>query len=186
MRSAFAVILLAFGMLVTGPALAAFNAEDATNLGTESTAILTKLGDDNSGVKAMFNHAKGILVCPDITKGGFIVGIESGKCEMRVGGEVVDYYRINAVKVGLLVGIEWYSMVLVFNDQEELDKFRTGKREWEIGADASVAIVKVGATGKLDTTNLKRAIISYVFDETGLMADISLEGANFKKIKVEE
>lgn len=186
MRSTLAVILLALGMLVTGPAVAAFNAEDATKLGTESTAILTKLGDDNSGVKAMFNHAKGILVCPDITKGGFLVGAESGKCEMRVGGEVVDYYRINAVKLGLLAGIEWYTMVLVFNDQEELDKFRTGKREWEIGVDVSVAIVKLGATGKLDTTNLKQAIISYVFNESGLMADVSLEGANFKKIKVEE
>jgi lipid-binding SYLF domain-containing protein len=72
----------------------------------------------------------------------------------------------------------------VFNDQTALDKFRTGDRDWEVGVDASIAVDKVGASGSLDTTNLKEPIIAYTFGEKALMADLSLEGAVFKKLGV--
>jgi lipid-binding SYLF domain-containing protein len=47
-----------------------------------------------------------------------------------------------------------------------------------------VAVAKVGASGTLDTTNIKEAIVAYTFGEKGLMADVSLEGAVFKKLEV--
>lgn len=186
MRSTLAVTLMALGMLATGPALAAFTAADATDLGMESTTALATFDGDVTGAKTLIDNAKGLLVCPKITKGGFILGVESGKCEMHVGGKVVGYYSNKAAKVGLLVGIQSYSMVLVFNDQAALDKFLSGDSKWEVGVDASVAVAKVGASGKLDTTNLQEAVVAYVFGEKGLMADFSLEGSNFKKIEVEK
>jgi lipid-binding SYLF domain-containing protein len=177
---------MALGMLATGPVLAAFTAEDAAELGTESTAAIAKFEGETSDAKTLLDNAKGLLVCPKITKGGFIIGIEGGKCEMRVGGKVVEYYRSSAAKLGLLAGIQSYSMILVFNDQAALDTFRTGDREWEVGVDASVAVAEVGATGKLDSTNLQEAIVAFVFGEKGLMADLSLEGSNFKKLEIEK
>ena len=174
MKSTLVVALMALGILVTGPALAAFTAKDATELETQSAAALATFDSDTSGAKTLIDNAKGILVCPDITKGGFIIGVESGTCEMRVGGKVTGYYSTTAAKVGLLAGYQSYSMVLVFNDQATLEKFQSDDSEWEVGVDASVAVAKVGASGKLDTTNLKKAIIAYVFGEKGLMADISL------------
>lgn len=185
MKSTLAVTLMALGMLATGPALAAFTAADAAEVGTESTAALATFDGDTSGAKTLIDNAKGLLVCPKITKGGFILGVESGKCEMRVGGKVVEYYSTKAAKVGLLAGLQSYSMILVFNDQPALDKFRSGDSGWEVGVDASVAVAKVGASGKLDTTNLQEAIVAYVFGEKGLMADLSLEGSKFKKLVVE-
>jgi len=50
----------------------------------------------------------------------------------------------------------------------------------------NAAVAEVGATGKMDTTNLQEAIVAFVFGEKGLIADLSLEGSNFKKIKVED
>jgi lipid-binding SYLF domain-containing protein len=75
-------------------------------------------------------------------------------------------------------------MILVFNSAEALNKFTTGNREWEVGADASVVVAKIGAAGALDSTNLKADIVSFIFGGKGLMADVSLEGSRFKKQEV--
>jgi lipid-binding SYLF domain-containing protein len=54
-----------------------------------------------------------------------------------------------------------------------------------MGVDASVAVAKVGAGGALDTTNLKKDIVSFIFGEKGLMGDVSFSGSRFKKNDVE-
>jgi lipid-binding SYLF domain-containing protein len=184
MRVTLTGTFLAIGILMSGQSLAAFTSADATELEADATAAVAEFQKKTSGSEALLNDAKGVLVCPKITKAGFMIGIEGGKCVMREGGKTVDYYANRAGKFGWLAGIQWYSLILVFNDQEALDKFRTGKRDWEVGVDASVAVAKVGASGSLDTTNLKKPIVAYTFGEKGLMADLSLEGAVFKKLEV--
>ena len=64
-------------------------------------------------------------------------------------------------------------MIMVLNTDEAVAKFTSGKREWEMGADASVAVAKTGTGLSLDTTNLKKAIVVFVFGEKGLMGDVS-------------
>lgn len=186
MRYTFTGSLLALGIFVNGQAQADFKAADAAELETQASAAVSAFQSETSGAETLLNNAKGILVCPKITKGGFIVGVEGGKCSLRVAGETVEYYRTRSGKLGLLAGIQSYSMILVFNQQAALDTFRTGDREWEVGVDASVAVAEVGASGKMDTTNLQEAIVAFVFGEKGLMADLSLEGSNFKKIEVKD
>ena len=185
MKSGLVVTLTVLCMLVSGQALAGFTAADAAELETEATATLGKFQAETSGTESLLNDAKGVLVCPKVTKGGFIVGVESGKCALQVGGETVEHYRTSAAKVGLLAGGQSYSMIMVFNDQATLDKFRSGDREWEVGVDASVAVAKVGESGSVDTTNLQEAVVAFVFGEKGLMADVSLAGSTFKKLEIE-
>ena len=93
------------------------------------------------------------------------------------------YYGTSAVKAGLLAGIESYSMILALNTDAALAKFTKGEREWEMGVDASVAVAKVGAGGALDTTNLKKDIVSFIFGDKGLMGDVSFSGSRFKKAR---
>jgi lipid-binding SYLF domain-containing protein len=85
----------------------------------------------------------------------------------------------------MILGIEKHSMILVLNTDEVLASFTSGKREWEFGVDASVAVGKVGAGGDIDTTNLKKDIVSFIFGQKGLMGDLSWEGSSFKKLDVE-
>ncbi|MEN8204687.1 MAG: lipid-binding SYLF domain-containing protein [Pseudomonadota bacterium] len=184
MRVTITGTLLAIGVLMSGQALAAFTSADATELEAEASATAAEFQRETSGAETLLSSAKGVLVCPKITKAGFMFGIEGGKCVMREGGKTVDYYANRAGKFGWLAGIQWYSLILVFNEQEALDKFRTGDRDWEVGVDASVAVAKIGASGSLDTTNLKEPVVAYTFGEKGLMADLSMEGAVFKKLEV--
>ena len=184
MKHILTATILTLGLLLTGQAMAAFTAADAAELEKDATAAVARFQGETSGSEALLDHANAILVCPKITKGGFIIGVEGGNCVLRVGGKTVEYYANRAGKFGWLAGIQWYSLILVFNDQAALDKFRTGEHEWEVGVDASVAVAKVGASGSLDTTNLQEPVVAYTFGEKGLMADLSLEGAVFKKLEV--
>jgi lipid-binding SYLF domain-containing protein len=176
--------VLALGVALSGVAMADITAKEAAELNTQAKATLTKFKAETKGSDALFAKAKGILVCPKITKGGLIVGVEGGSCVLTSGTPKPVYYSTTAVKAGLLAGVQSYSMILVFNTAESLKKFTESTREWEVGADASVAVAKMSAGGALDTTNLKADIVSFIFAGKGLMADASIEGSRFKKHEV--
>mgnify|MGYP002750015546 CR=1 FL=1 len=65
---------------------------------------------------------------------------------------------------------------------EALKKFRDSKG-WEAGVDGNVALISVGAGGRVDSTTVKDPIVGFVFDVKGLMADVSLKGAKFSKVE---
>ena len=48
--------------------------------------------------------------------------------------------------------------------------------------DGSVALIKVGAGGSIDTTNIKDPIVAFVFGQKGLMYNLTLEGSKFTKL----
>jgi lipid-binding SYLF domain-containing protein len=113
------------------------------------------------------------------------VGVEGGKCVLTTGAPEHLYYKTTGLKAGLIAGVSSHSMILIMNSDKALAKFTSGKREFEFGIDASVAVAKVGAGGDLDTTNLKKDIVSFIFGEKGLIVDVTWEGSRFKKLDVE-
>ena len=66
--------------------------------------------------------------------------------------------------------------------QEALKKFRASSG-WEAGVDGSVALIKVGAGGSIDTTKIKDPIVGFVFGQAGLMYNLTLEGSKYTKLK---
>jgi lipid-binding SYLF domain-containing protein len=72
-------------------------------------------------------------------------------------------------------------MVLLFMTDEALNKFRASSG-WTVGADATVAVVNVGANGRVDTNTAQQPIVGFVMNNGGLMAGVSLEGTKIAKI----
>ena len=72
-------------------------------------------------------------------------------------------------------------MIVVFLDKKALADFRNADG-WEVGVDGSVAVVKVGAGGSIDTTNIKDPIIGFVMTNAGLMFNLTLEGSKFTRL----
>jgi lipid-binding SYLF domain-containing protein len=177
--------LLSTVSILSSSAFAAFTSEEATELLSQAKVTEEKFKADTKGAGEIFANAKGVLVCPEITKMGIGIGYEGGKCVLTVGSTEPLYYTTRALKAGAILGIEKHSMILVLNTNEVLASFTSGKREWEFGVDASVAVAKVGAGGDIDTTNLKKDIISFMFGQKGLIGDLSFEGSSFKKLDVE-
>lgn len=178
---------LAFGLTLSGQVVADLtdiSAEKAAELEAEAKATLASFLAETKGADAVLANAKGVLVCPKIRKGGFGIGVEGGKCVLTSGSPEPLYYGLVALKGGFIVGVESHSMILALNTDTALAKFTKDKREWEIGVDASVAVAKIGVGGDLDTTNLKKDIVSFIFGSKGLIADATWEGSRFKKLDI--
>ena len=126
--------------------------------------------------------AEGILVFPSVIKVGFGIGGEYGEGALRVKDKTVDYYNTAAASIGFQLGAQSKTVILMFMSKKALKNFRNSEG-WEVGIDASVALIEVGAGGSLDTTNLKKPILGFVVGQKGLMYNLTLEGTKMTKIK---
>jgi lipid-binding SYLF domain-containing protein len=176
---------LAVSLTLSAPVFAKFTATEAAELDAEAKTTLEQFVAETKGAEEVFANARGVLVCPKIRKAGAGIGAERGQCVLTSGADEHLYYLSTALKAGAILGVSSHSMILVMNTNEALANFTSGKREWEFGVDASVAVAKIGAGGDLDTTNLKQDIVSFIFGEKGLIADVTWEGSRFKKLDVE-
>lgn len=136
----------------------------------------------NAANQDLASKSAGMLVFPQVTKGGVGIGGEYGEGVLQVGGKTVSYYSIGSASIGLTLGVSKRSEIVMFMTQEALDKF-TKSEGWSIGADAGVALVSIGAGGAYDSDTLQKPIIGFVFGEKGLMGDLSLAGSKIKKIE---
>jgi lipid-binding SYLF domain-containing protein len=130
----------------------------------------------------LVKNAAAVLVFPDITKAGVGFGGEHGDGALLQNEKTLGYYSISGGSIGLTLGVSHHSQVILFQTAEARDKFVNGS-DWSVGADASVAIVKKGAGGTYDSETLKKPVLVFVFGETGLMGDVSLQGTKISKIK---
>jgi lipid-binding SYLF domain-containing protein len=129
----------------------------------------------------VIRQAKGLLVLPNVKKGALIVGGEYGQGAMRIGGKTVEYYSMISGSFGLQIGGQAKDIIIAFNSEDALKKFRESKG-WEAGVDGNVALIKMGAGESAMTAMSKNPISAFVFDVKGLMADMSLKGAKFSKL----
>ncbi|MEA3240704.1 MAG: YSC84-related protein [Pseudomonadota bacterium] len=125
--------------------------------------------------------AKGVLVFPSVVKAGFFIGGEYGEGALRVGGKTVGYYSTAAGSIGLQLGAQSKSVVLVFLQNKALADFRQTKG-WKVGLDGSVALVNWGTGGDVNTIDIKDPIVGFVFGNKGLMFNLTLEGSKFSPI----
>jgi len=143
--------------------------------------ILERFEKDVQGGKEFLQSAKGVLVFPHVLKAGVGFGGEYGEGALRIGGKTVDYYNTLAGSFGFQFGGQVKSILLVFLQEGALTRFRQSEG-WKVGVDGSVAVIAVGAGGAVDTTKIKEPIVGFVFDQKGLMYNLTLEGAKFTKL----
>ncbi len=150
---------------------------------TNANSALSDFNREAANAPQIVQEAQGVLVCPKMTKGGFMVGVEGGTCVMRINGITTEYYRASSVKFGMLAGIESFALLLVFNSADTLAIFREGNKQWQVGGNLSLSVAKKGIGGGFDTMTIGAPVTAYVFSQVGLMGDLSLDGATFNKFE---
>ena len=130
-------------------------------------------------------RAKGLLILPNVGKGAFIVGAEYGRGALRVGGKTVDYYSMFTGSIGFQFGGEAKDIIIAFNTDEALKQFRTAKG-WEAGVDGNVALFTMGGGENTLSAMNEHPVLAFVFDVKGLIADLSIKGAKFTKLNLED
>jgi lipid-binding SYLF domain-containing protein len=160
----------------------AVSAATAKEIDASTDAALDNFKKSVNGANEFLAASKGVLVFPKVYKAGFWLGGEYGEGELRIDGKPVDYYSLTSGSLGLQFGAQAMTVMLVFIQDEALKKFRESQG-WQAGVDGSVTVVDVGAGTKISSTTFDQPIIAFVFDQKGLMVNLSLQGSKFTKIK---
>ncbi|CAB3773530.1 BPSL1445 family SYLF domain-containing lipoprotein [Paraburkholderia humisilvae] len=147
--------------------------------GVDST--LARLYTIASGSRELVGKARGVLVFPSVFDAGFVVGGQYGEGSLRVGGHTVGYYSTATGSIGWQIGAQSRAIVFLFMTEESLNRFRSTDG-WSAGGDASVAVLKIGANGNLDTSTATGQVNAFVLTNNGLMAGASLEGTKVTRL----
>ncbi|SMF96699.1 Lipid-binding SYLF domain-containing protein [Methylomagnum ishizawai] len=153
----------------------------AAQLDRDADFALRKLYDSSPEARKLAARAKGILVFPDIVKGGFLFGAYYGDGVLRKHGRTVGYYNNSAFSYGLQAGVQSFGYALFFMSDGALG-YLDQSNGWEIGVGPSIVIVDAGMAKSLTTTTLQHDIYGFVFDQKGLMAGLGLQGSKITRI----
>jgi len=155
----------------------AYDAEIEANV----TTALNRLYASDEGAKTLGQKAKGILVFPNIHKGGFLIGAAYGEGALRVNGKTVAYYSSAAASYGLQAGIQRFSYALFFMTDSALS-YLDKSDGWEIGVGPSIVVADEGFGKKASSTTLQAEIYAFIFGQEGLMAGLGIEGSKITRI----
>lgn len=171
------LLAVAFLWFAATPAIAASREE----LDASVREAITELYKHSSAAKELAGKSVGMLVFPKVVKGGMVIGGEYGEGALLVGRKTSAYYNIASGSIGLQLGVQQKSQVILFMKQRELDKFRKSDG-WKAGVDGSVALATLGAGGQIDTDTARKPIIGFIFSNKGLMYNLTFEGSKISKI----
>jgi lipid-binding SYLF domain-containing protein len=139
----------------------------------EETIVKFKQAD--SSMKVFFAKAYGYVVFPSIGKGGFIIGGGHGDGWVYEKGRHIGRATVIELTVGAQIGGQSFSEIIFFADKSTLDDFKKGN--WELDAQASVIMVKAGAS---KDASYNQGVAVFTMPKSGLMAEATVGGQKFK------
>ncbi len=172
-----ATAVVALGAALPGTA----TAESLAELNAAADAALARLRETQPVSDHMIESAKGILIFPEIVKGGLIVGAAGGKGVLRIGGKTEAVYRSTAVSYGLQAGIAKFGYIMFLMDEESLKYIRETKG-WEVGVGPNITIADEGIAAKLSTTTAQSGVYVFFISQKGFFAGAGIEGTKISRI----
>ncbi|WP_420992431.1 BPSL1445 family SYLF domain-containing lipoprotein [Cupriavidus sp. 30B13] len=170
------------GCTTTGPGARGGQAADRHTIDTGVDSTLARLYSTANGSRELVGKSRGVLVFPSVIAAGFWFGGQYGEGSLRVGGGTVGYYSTATASFGPQIGAQSKALVFLFMTPDSLERFRNSEG-WAVGGDASVAVLKVGANGNIDTNTATAPVTAFVLTNSGLMAGVTLEGTKVTRLK---
>ncbi len=156
---------------------------DSKELAADSRTALNKLYKTNPAARRLGANAKGILVFPNVTKGGFIVGGMGGNGALiRNDGSIQDFYQTAGASYGLQAGVQQYGYALFLMDSQAFANINKSSG-WEVGSSPSLVIVDKGKATSLTTTTVDAGTYAFFFNQRGLMGGLGLQGSKITRIR---
>jgi lipid-binding SYLF domain-containing protein len=160
------------------------NAANASGreIASKSRTALNRLYAENPAARKLGKKAAGVLVFPEILKGGFVVGAEGGNGALLAGdGRVLRYYQTAGASYGLQAGVQKYGYALFLMHSSDVRNLDTAGG-WEVGSSPSLVVVDKGVAGTLTTKTVEKGVYAFVFDQKGLMGGLGLKGSKITRI----
>ena len=161
-------------------------AENRTALDNDVHAAIDLLLKTSPAANRLASSAKGALVFPNITKAGFILGIQYGNGALvrrKEGGGyyIASYYSIKSASYGLQAGVQSFGYVMALMTDKAVQHVETSSG-WELGIGPSIVIVDAGKARTLTTETAKSDVYAFTFGQKGLMAGMGLQGSKITRL----
>jgi len=180
-----ALALFAVGMLLAyhTPAIAADRDQVQGLVDRARVTFNDFVRDPNfTWLRENLRNAKGVLIFPQVIKGGFIWGGSGGTGVLLVRDEKTGhwsepaFYTIGSVTFGLQIGGQASEVVMLAMTRKAIDSLLSSS--FKLGGDVSVAVGPFGAGAKAsaDIPSVTADFLSFARSK-GLYAGLNLEGA---------
>lgn len=180
-RLASTVLVIILGLTIYTPTAHAQTAT-ASEINAAAADALDALYADTPEAQEIAAQAKAILVFPEITKAGLVVGGQFGNGVLLRNGDPSGHYSIAAASFGLQAGVQTFSYAMMFVEEDALG-YLDSADGWEVGVGPNVVAVDKGMAGSLTTATLKDAVYAFSFGQEGLMAGVGLQGSKITRIE---
>jgi lipid-binding SYLF domain-containing protein len=148
--------------------------DDRSDLRTDANSALSLARSGHSSFDSIIRGAPGFAVFPSVGKGGAVVGGAYGRGIVYKSGTQIGYTDLSQATIGLQLGGQAYTEILVFESVNALDKFRKGN--YQFSSQATAVALKSG-----EGTNAKfeDGVAVFTMDEAGLMFEAAVGGQRF-------
>ena len=175
------MLSLVLGLSLQASIVSAAGSAEAAQIDREVDQTLKKFLENTPEAEIFRKEAKGILVFPNIVKGGFMIGAQYGKGALRKAGATVGYYSTMAASYGLQAGVQSFGYVMFFMNEKSLE-YLDESEGWEVGVGPSIVVMDKGMGKSLTTTTGRSDVYAFIFDQQGLMAGLGLQGSKITRI----
>jgi lipid-binding SYLF domain-containing protein len=168
------VSLAAIAMMAIGCSTAPKSEGGKVDLDNDVAKAMANFRKADPGIDSFLSRAQGYAIFPSVGKGAVGVGGAYGKGEVYELGRKIGYCDLSQASIGLALGGQAYSELIVFENQAALDKFKSGN--FAFSAQASAVALKSGATANAKYTD---GVAVFTTGEAGLMYEASIGGQKF-------
>ncbi|HEV2292396.1 MAG TPA: lipid-binding SYLF domain-containing protein [Tepidisphaeraceae bacterium] len=149
-------------------------AEGKEDLRQAAERAMDRMTAADPGLQNVVDKAHAHAIFPKVGKGGLIAGGAYGRGIVYEQGRMIGYADLTQATIGLQAGGQTYSELIVFQNNDALDRFRTNQLEFSANASAIAIRTGVAAAPKYEN-----GVAVYVMPRAGLMAEASIGGQKF-------
>jgi lipid-binding SYLF domain-containing protein len=169
-----ALMLTAIVGLLVGCATAPSSRAEQDTLVADAASRMQQMRAVDPALGEVVRRGYGYAMFPEVTKGGLVVGGAYGRGVVYEQGKHVGYSDLSQASVGLQVGGQTFSELLVFEDKSALERFKTGSLDF--GADASAVVVESGVATNVSFVDGVAVVVNPI---GGVMVEASVGGQKF-------
>jgi lipid-binding SYLF domain-containing protein len=162
--------LLALSACTTAPK----STEGKMSLRRSSADALSQAQQNDPTLRNVVQKSSGYAVFPEVGKGAVGIGGAYGRGDVYQNGAVVGYCDMTQGTIGVQLGGQAYTEILVFENPAAVERFKDGNFRFD--AQATAVAIKSGAGANAKFVN---GVAVFTMDEAGLMFEASIGGQKF-------
>jgi len=151
--------------------------ESRTALVEHATLAMQHMTRVDPGVESLVRQSYGYALFPEVIKAGLGVGGGYGQGVVYEQGQHVGYADLTLGSVGVQIGGQTFSELIVFENKATMDRFKLSPVDFTAGAAAMIL-----QNGAAADASFIEGIIVVIRPMTGAMAEATIGGQQFKYV----